>query len=402
MVEIEFSIITDTEDIVEIISSLLEDFQSKHSIRVKLTTMEWGQAWPTLLSTALYGKGPNISHVGSTWGSSLVNMNVLRPFSAQEIASMGGSIAFIPSAWQSTGVPDDTRVWSLPWTAYIYIVVYRKDIFTSVGINESNAFSTPACMLETVKKLKFAGVKVPISIPLVTPDLVHIAANWVWNAGGSYVRNDGKITLFNHPKAREGLKEFFEIFRYMPSICRHFEGDQWQEIFEKGDAAAAIVGVDDPHYFMQNDLILPEVRKNLGIALLPGIPWIGGDNLVIWSHTQGYLEKETASVALASYLVSKNAQVAYCRRIGSLPVRFDALAEIDMASIPFANNVLEALQIGKAHQAISFWTLVEYQLGQELNNIATDILIEPNADIDDIFAKHLEPLSKRLDFTLSQ
>jgi len=185
-------------------------------------------------------------------------------------------------------------------------------------------------------------------------------------------------------------------------ICRHFEGDQWQEIFEKGDAAAAIVGVDDPHYFLKNQLIIKQVRDNLGLALLPGTPWIGGDNLVIWSHTQGYLEKENASVALASYLVSKNAQVNYCRQIGSLPVRFDALAEIDMNSVPFAQNVMEALQIGRAHRAISLWTLVEYQLGQVMNNIAADILIDQDADLEALFDKHLEPLSRRLDFTLSQ
>ena len=67
---------------------LLGEFQNRHTIKVNLLSMSWENAWPNLLTQALYGKGAGVSHIGSTWGSSLLAMNALREFKPQEIEAL--------------------------------------------------------------------------------------------------------------------------------------------------------------------------------------------------------------------------------------------------------------------------------------------------------------------------
>jgi hypothetical protein len=49
---------------------LLDEFQARRGVKIDLLSMSWENAWPNLLAHALYGKGADISHTGSTWGSS--------------------------------------------------------------------------------------------------------------------------------------------------------------------------------------------------------------------------------------------------------------------------------------------------------------------------------------------
>jgi len=98
MTDIEFSIIPDSDQDGEVIRRLVEDFRAKSQINVHVHGMTWGEAWPVLLTTASQGKGPDVSHIGSTWVSSLVIMNALRPFSAMEVAATGGAQAFVAPA----------------------------------------------------------------------------------------------------------------------------------------------------------------------------------------------------------------------------------------------------------------------------------------------------------------
>ena len=51
--------------------------------------MEWGDAWPQLIGIATQGQGVDVSHVGSTWVSSLMTMNALRPIPPHVVQQTG-------------------------------------------------------------------------------------------------------------------------------------------------------------------------------------------------------------------------------------------------------------------------------------------------------------------------
>src|SRR5512141_1268340 len=102
--KLSFSLIGDmTPDLRQ----LLNEFEQIRHIKIELIRMGWESAWAKLLTYALQGKGPDISHVGSTWVSSLVTMNSVREFSLREVDTMGGAQAFTAPAWQSATLQDD-------------------------------------------------------------------------------------------------------------------------------------------------------------------------------------------------------------------------------------------------------------------------------------------------------
>ncbi len=99
MVEIEFSTIPDAEIDLQVMKALLEEFSEEYGVKVRLDTMTWGTAWTDFVTIASHGKGPDLSHIGGTWVSSLAIMNALRPFSPRDIEEMGGASAFLAPTW---------------------------------------------------------------------------------------------------------------------------------------------------------------------------------------------------------------------------------------------------------------------------------------------------------------
>ena len=73
--------------------------------------------------------GPDISEVGSTWVGDLISMNALRPFSASDIAVLGGKEPFLPAVWERTRLIGDSRTWSVPWLLDLSAVFFRRDLF---------------------------------------------------------------------------------------------------------------------------------------------------------------------------------------------------------------------------------------------------------------------------------
>ena len=61
----------------------LDDFQARHGIHVHVQRIDWASAWDELMRIALYGQGPDVSEIGSTWLGTLVEMDALRPLTSR-------------------------------------------------------------------------------------------------------------------------------------------------------------------------------------------------------------------------------------------------------------------------------------------------------------------------------
>ena len=95
--ELELSIMADSPAGIQ---PLLDEFESDSGIRVRLRLLAWDTAWSDLVKVALYGDGPDVSEIGSTWLGDLVAMNAVRALDEAELAHLERPSAFLPSAWQ--------------------------------------------------------------------------------------------------------------------------------------------------------------------------------------------------------------------------------------------------------------------------------------------------------------
>ena len=158
-----------------------------------------------------------------------------------------------------------------------------------------------------------------------------------------------------------------------------------------------VTGVDQPFYYLRGNAA-PEVIENLGIAALPGIPWVGGDNLIIWRHTQDNPEREHAAVALASMLVSKEMQCQFNFNFGG-PTRLDAFPSLPHANSPITGTIEQALRKGRSHVPMKLWGRVENELTTALHTIWKQIFAGEAEET--AIVNVLTPLDRRMRLLLS-
>ena len=400
MTTIEFSLIPDADSDYQTIERMLSQFKRETGVDVILKRMEWTNAWGQLIGIATQGQGANISHVGSTWVSSLMTMNAVSPIPKNLIAKIGGEQTFVHSAWSNVTAEEDRLTYGVPLSTYVYIVAYRKDLLEKVGLSGHSAFATPHAFEQTVQKLaELNAVEHPWLMP-ITPhpysDLVHMAASWIWSSGGHLMDNRGKQVVFNSPAALAGLKGFLGLVRRIPST-EYFGADQCLEALINGQAAAVIT---DVRAFLVELERNPQLAGDIGAASLMSIPWSGGSSVVIWRHTQGYPDKFEACTKLAEFLSRKQTMLKLADEPHILPSRTDALDELFPPDHALRPVMLQLISTGRSYRPIALWHRIEYQIGIELGALAKQIMREPNLDLDAALAHAMNSLAGRLNLTL--
>jgi len=398
MLDLELSLIGDPSPTL---GRLLDQFQRQNNLKIHLKVMQWDSAWTELLACALYDRGPDVSHIGSTWPGSLIGMNALRPFTEAEIGSLGGQEAFLSQAWKSGGILGQPGLWSIPWTAYTFVLCYRRDLLAQAGIPESSAFLNAAALSQTLRHLKEAGIEIPWIVP-VDPahvDTLHFIASWVWGAGGDYVSSNGRQILIKQANTQNGLITYFNQLLLLRPSFSIINETMAQEMFTKGKAAVTIAGADIASGWLKDGNIAPEVSANLGVTIMPGVPWVGGDNLVVWNRSRVSAERERAAVELVKFLVGKSSQKIMCLAPElQLPTRLDTIQDLPEPESPATRAAVQSLRTGRSYHPIPMWGRIEYQLSVALGQVGQEILAgaEPGLAISRI----LGPVTTRLDIGL--
>lgn len=398
MIELELSTIPDSEYDLQMLTQLCHEFGEKFGARVRLRTMTWGVAWTDLMTIASQGRGPDVSHVGGTWVSSLVSMNALRPFKPAEIQSMGGPEAFMTPTWQSGLVFGSDSVWAIPWTGYIYVICYRKDMLAAVGIDESTAFGTPGALLATLHKLKLTSLEIPWLNPYISPpytDFLHMASSWVFSNGGRLISDDGKKALFAEPPAIHGLAQWLDSHRAVPQAWQHLGAQESVTLFAQGRAAAVETDSRTADSFLAGEA-QDIVRQNLGVATLTDTPWCGGGSFVVWRHIQGYGERERLAIELVRFLTNSENSTRWAREVQSMPARRESLGEIYTDKNPLKGAVEQASLHGHTYPTVSLWRRLEHQLSQALGTSINEAFENTTADSESIIRARMEPLAERI------
>ena len=385
---------------------LLNQFEKQQKIRVLAEHMVWEAAWSKLLDFALRGGGPHISIIGAIWTSSLTALNSLRPITTQDINILGGIDAFFPSTWESTLLTSTGQAWGIPFNAYTYLVFYRRDLLAKAGVEEQTAFISPQAMLETLAKLEGSGVESPILLPSGKPlrSRLHMAASWIWGAGGEFISKDRKLALFTQKEALDGLETFFSLYRYLAPVDYGLTQEECYKYFANGKTAVIFAGNTFQKNLQQNRV--PQVLENLGVVQVPGIPWVAGANIVIWKEAQLNPLSERGAVALAKFLTSTEAQVKYAEDQAAIPSRVEAFDATHFDLPVLKTAVRESLIAGRSYRPVSLWLRIMNELCPALDNITQEFLENTGAFPNPIAlrmlcAKHLEPCSRRIDILLS-
>jgi multiple sugar transport system substrate-binding protein len=389
MREVKLSLIS-TLDPSDTLARALHEFEARAGVRLRLHSVNWAEAWSELVKIAIYRSGPDVSEVGSTWVSDLHRMDAIQTLTRGEIAALGAESTFLPASWESCLDISTGEVCAIPWLVDTRLLYYRRDLLQQAGVDETGAFATPEAMRRTLEALQQHGVESPWVISTKKTHItLHILASNVWSRGGDFLSRDGKRVLFLSPEAMAGFAQYFELARFLSPAARNLEEVRAEQMYVEGRAAVTVSGP----WLMRDWALSPEVRANTGIIFPPGVPFVGGSNLVLWNRTSGAFD-------LARFLSSKEFQSAYLQNARLLPCRTDVLAAPPFSTDSQLLYIGQGLQRGRSFKQLPLWGLVEDRLTGALSMIWQQVLQAPEADPRPILERTLGAIAHPLEMIL--
>ncbi len=393
MEEIVFSVLNHGTAATEVLKSILSQFEELYNVRVRLDVISsWALGWSRLVENALYRSGPDISEAGNTWIGDLARMEALHPFTIAEVIDITKHAHLIENVWKSriSDGDENGQIYSIPWTGDTRAVYFRRDVLEKAGIDETLAFSDVDYFERTISTLQEKGSSMPLAITTRRSSLtIHYVATWVWSAGGAFLSGDGSNIEFDQAPAMEGCKAYFRLGRYLGPHANSLDEIQSNQAFRAGEA---IVNMNGP-WMLNPEELSPFLRKNMGIRPMPGPPFVGGQDLVVWNHSR----RLGAAVKLIEYLHTEEAGKRLYPLYG-LPVSEPAWGNPPFNSgfYPIFKN---AIQEGRGLSG-QLWGLVEKRLTDEYAEIWVEVLKSPHAQLETIIKTHLENLADRLKLSL--
>lgn len=374
----------------------LDDFEAQFNAQVRHRKLNWETAWNDLVQIALYQKGPDVSEIGTTWLGSVAEMQAIRPFSDEDFGLLGGIEAFLPSAMDNCRLPGDSRVWSIPWFLDTRLIHYRRDLLQQAGVDEASAFQTPEQLLDTLQRLKASGVSVPFVMPTRDEIVIHNVASWIWGNGGSFRSRDGRRLTLDEPSAQAGILAYYRLHSFIPPQARFLEASKTGVMFLEGQAAVALSS-QWLYFQAKNDPSIPrQVSENVHVAIVPGVPFLGGTNLIVWLHTL----HEGLAIELIHFLSSPQNQRRYFQAEGILPTRREILELPPFTTDPACQAIAQSIQKGRGFSMSYRWAAVEGRLVGLLCQLWSDVFDDPDMNLEAEIAQRISSLKNNLEKTI--
>lgn len=359
---------------------------------VSIQRFNWDSAWSELLRVALYNEGPDASEVGTTWLASLVEMDALWPLTELKVKPFWDQENFLPAAWQG-GIIQKNQIWALPFSSDTRVIYYRRDRLKRAGIQEETAFETPDSFQATLARLQASGFETPLAMPTNGLNVLHVMASWVWGAGGRFRASDGRRLRLDEPQAQAGMLAYFDLHRFLSPAAQGLDIAESERLFSAGQAATVIGG---PWFLTTLRNVSAEILPDVGVAPVPGVPYVGGTNLVIWRHTLN----TPAAAALLNHLTSAEVQRYFFKTTGTLPARIEVLESEPFTSDPHYQALARSLKSGRTIKIIYRWAAVEQRLVRMLTQLWSDLAQDPRLDLETEVASRTAALIDNLGRTI--
>jgi ABC-type glycerol-3-phosphate transport system substrate-binding protein len=264
-------------------------------------------------------------------------------------------------------------------------------------LDPEKAFATPESMRESFDVLNKNNIK-PWAFPSLHPyaDLAHIASSWARANGSDFISADGSKPLFAKPETSKGLIKFFELFPFIPPALRGLSVEACTQAFARGETAALVGGVEIADELLDSPYATQEMRDNLGVTTLPGVPWIGGDHLVIWKNVRADDKLEKVALDLLRFLSKKETQLEYYKLENILPARIDAYPEIKFSLDSTTATIQRILRTGRPHPSLQLWRRIEAFLNEMLTDIGSTVFRQPATPASEIAVRMLAEYEQKL------
>jgi multiple sugar transport system substrate-binding protein len=275
--------------------------------------------------------------------------------------------SFFSGSW-AAGESDGTA-YTVPWYAYTYTLVYRKDLADSAGLSAPTTWDE---MIPFEKGLMAAGAVKGLSASVNWDSYTgQDLAQLVWQAGGDLISDDESEWTLDTPEMIEAIEYNAS---YFTSGIADTAGPGFldaQPYFVTGKAVSAMTG---PWVIGQYDDVAGEdgwTAENVGTALVPAgsagsIGAIAGGSLGVLADS----DNQDAAWKVVRFLSESDTQIAQYESYGSLPAVQSAWDDPAIADQPLLDAYFEQLQSTRSYPQRTTWLQIATQMGTEMESVA--------------------------------
>jgi|GEM_PF-3215428 len=366
-------------DVLRVFTSMAEELD----FDVVPNIMSWSTLWDDIQQIAQNKSSMVISEVGSTWLANLVEQDVLYDFTEEDIARLGGFHAF--SKW-NVGVNTARRgVYAIPWLMDSQVMYYWRDMIDDAGVDPTFEFASVNGFEHALEKISQKVIRFPWAVStLPNPASLHQMASWIWGSDAGIINEKGSHLQILDIKAIQAITRYFSLYRYIPEYSQT-SPTKMTEYFANRQAALMMGGTHTYYDFKR--LLPPHQMNRIGVALPPGVPFVGTQVLVMWKHGSDDT-REHALRFLESFL-SADIHQQMSEINGLMSTNTDLLNQPMYQQNEMLWTINTAIQIGRSYPALPNWADIELNLINTMGAIWEDILMGKATDIENVVFKHL-------------
>jgi multiple sugar transport system substrate-binding protein len=347
-----------------------QKFHEAHpNITINPVRIAWSDALTRLSTATTSGEGPDVTVLGTTWVGGFSALNALRPYTAREIAAVGGKDAFATASWSASHQLGSETITALPWLTDVRALFYRKDVLAKAGIDPKTAFTDWGAFENTLKKIKRSVHTIwPLAIGNANNfGIIHNVAPFIWGAGGNLLNESGDHALLSSPAAVDGVSYYQRLVgTYDDPKAMRLESDAVPGAFANGTGAITIDNSQAVGDYL-SDPNRTGLKAGWGTAPMPAgkagrFGFFGGSGLAILKSAK----HPDAAFEWVRFLTSEDSQRRYSVSSGLWPARSTAIKgtrlETDSAYAAFR----EMISAGRMYPSIPAWIVVESIIAKDL------------------------------------
>jgi len=326
---------------------------------VEIQAIPWDMVHTKVLTAITGGDTPDVAQIGTSlmaeyqWIGSFENLT-------QHLKTTNiNPEKFIESTLPSNEF--NGELFGIPWYTETRVFFYRKDLLNKVGYDSFP--TTWEELMDLTAKLKVAGIRYPLTIPIKDPNTPAELYSFIWQ-NGTDVIDENKNILVTNDKFQEAISMYTGFFSRKEAPLE-MGGELTQE-FQQGNLGMFIGGP-----WMINILknTTPEVMKNLGLATMPKKEtkdsFVGGSNLVIFKDAKN---KEGA-LKFIEFLSQEENQIEWFKLTNNLPVIKSAWKDEAINSDELLQVFKEQLNYAKSPKNIKETSKINAALGNKVEEI---------------------------------
>jgi multiple sugar transport system substrate-binding protein len=244
------------------------------------------------------------------------------------------------------------KQYAIPLSADVSALIYNKAHFKEAGLDPEKPPVTWKELQEDAKKLTTKDHYGYVYGAAAPGTLMFTFLPYLWGNGGNLTSDDGKKALLDQKESIEGLKLLTDMTvkdKVVPPGSPTYQGQQAYDAFTSGKASMIVYG-----NFKVSDLNMHFKDLDYGVALIPKnegkehSSFIGGDVIAITASSK--YDKE--AMEFINYALSKDVQVDYLAKNGTIPVRSDFFDNEYFKKEPKYKVFTDALKVGKTPYSV--------------------------------------------------